>query len=242
MGRIVAIGGGDYEENDAIVKEIVALTGKKQPNGLFIGTALKDSTNPLTSFKKSLKRMAPGSVVKKLSLIRSSYTEEETDALLSFADIIFVGGGNTLFMLEEWKKVGLIPKLMKVYAEDSAVLAGVSAGALCWFERGYTDSEMFDGREEWSFEMIHPETALLPYAFSPHYDQEIRAGFDDAYYKEVDNEMPGIGLPDRVAFVHNGANEYFVRSDETKTASRLFVKDGQLIKETVNCYKDVTNI
>ena len=242
MGRIVAIGGGDYEENDAIVKEIVALTGKKQPNGLFIGTALQDSTNPLTSFKKSLKRVAPGSVVKKLSLIRSSYTEEEVDALIDFADIIFVGGGNTLFMLDTWKKAGLIPKLLKVYEEDSAVLSGVSAGALCWFQWGYTDSEMFDGREEWSFEMIQPETALLPYAFSPHYDKEIRAGFDDAYFKEVGSEMPGIGLPDHVAFVHHGAEEYFVRSNETKTASRLYVKDGQLIKETVNCYKDVTNI
>lgn len=240
MGRLAAIGGGDYEENDRIVQEIVRLTGKEKPNGLFIGTALQDSTNPLTSFKKSLKRVAPGSVVKKLSIIRSSYTEEEIDALFDFADLIFVGGGNTLFMLREWEKAGLIPRLLRVFQEDSAVLAGVSAGALCWFQKGYTDSEMFTGKEDWGFEIIEPETALFPYIMSPHYDNEIRAGFDkEVLLQEEGSALPGIGLSDRTAFVHAGGEEYFVRSDDRSQAYRLWKEDGRLLKEAVKCYKNI---
>ncbi len=241
MGRLVAIGGGDYEENDAIVREIVRLSGKERPNGLFIGTALQDSTNPLTSFKKSLKRVAPGSVVKKLSIIRSSYTEEEIDALFDFADIIFCGGGNTKYMLDEWEKAGLIPRLLNAFRQDTAVLAGVSAGALCWFEKGYTDSEMFSGEEQWAFEVIRPKTALFPYMMSPHYDNEIRAGFDDEVAKQPPEDcLPAIGLSDRTAFVHAAGEEYFVRSDETRMAWRIYATENGLKKARVNCYKNVT--
>ena len=211
MGRLAAIGGGDYEENDLLVGEIIRLSGKECPNALFIGTALQDSTNPLTSFKKSFKRMAKGAVVKKLSLIRNSYSNEEIDALLSWADVIFVGGGNTAFMLREWQKFGLGEKLARIFREDLAVLSGVSAGAICWFRKGYTDSAMFSSEDSsWEYEVIEPGLNLIDAFFCPHYNNAGRAGFDEL---ALSDPLPGIGLGDRAAYIYDRGTEYYVSAD-----------------------------
>ncbi len=226
MGRLVAIGGGTFEEIDTLNKISVELSGKALPNVLFIGTALQDSTNPLTSCKKSFKRVCPGCIVKKLSIIRSTYTEEEMDALLSWADIIFVGGGNTAYMLEEWKKVGLDRKLLTIFKEDRAVLSGISAGAICWFTSGYTDSAMFSGEEDWSYEWIKPETAVYDAAFCPHYNDWKRSGFDeeiggtdkygaDGALKTIGEGIRAIALDDLAAFVDdNGQIRFETASEE----------------------------
>lgn len=227
MGRLVAIGGGTFEEIDALNRISVELSKKALPNILFIGTALQDSTNPLTSCKKSFKRVCPGTVVKKLSIIRSTYTEEEMDALLNWADIIFVGGGNTAYMLEEWKKVGLDLKLMKIFEKDSAVISGISAGAICWFSKGYTDSAMFSGEEDWKYEWIKPQTAVFEGAFCPHYNDWKRSGFDDEVKAETSDSAKLIGvshdgasvkaiaLDDCAAFVYeNGSVRFAAASEE----------------------------
>ena len=83
MGRFAAIGGGTFEDTDALNRRICFLSGKEKPNILFIGTAAEDSTNPLTSCKQSFKRVCPGVIVKKLSILRTRYTEEEIDTLIA---------------------------------------------------------------------------------------------------------------------------------------------------------------
>ncbi|MBR6322960.1 MAG: Type 1 glutamine amidotransferase-like domain-containing protein [Lachnospiraceae bacterium] len=227
MGRLVAVGGGAYEEIDAICAEIVCLSGKTLPNVLFIGTALKDSTNPLTSCKKTFKRCAPGCIVKKLSIIRSQYTEEEIDALIEWADVIFVGGGNTAYMLEEWRKIGLQEKLLKVYREDSAVLGGLSAGAVCWFGEVYTDSDSFLGLPDWSYRMMKPGLDLYGEVICPHYDDPGRESFDQAMEAEKRN---GIALENCTAFVDNQGKIGYIKSKEDAHAWYFEKKDGRTLK------------
>jgi len=228
MGRLVAIGGGTYEEIDGIAAEIVKLSGKPVPNVLFIGTALKDSTNPLTSCKKTFKRVCPGCIVKKLSIVRTSYTEAEMDELLSWADIIFAGGGDTVYMLEEWKRQGLFGKLSVIFREDRAVLSGVSAGALCWFEMGYTDSDSFLGEENWDYRMIEPGFSFYPAVFCPHYGDYKRKGFDEAF---AETGLPGIALEDCTAFVLNGDNVSYLKTKEEAHAYTFSLEDGGIRKE-----------
>ena len=60
------------------------------------------------------------------------------------ADIILVSGGNTLFAIDRWVKIGLAP-LLKAAAARGAVLTGGSAGAICWFDSGHSDSMDPDG-------------------------------------------------------------------------------------------------
>lgn len=225
MGRFVAIGGGDYEELDPIAEKIVKLTNKAVPNVLFIGTALQDSTNPLTSCKKTFKRVAPGCIVKKLSIIRSSYTDEQVDELFSWADVIFVGGGNTSFMLEKWQERGIDRWLKKTFEEDSAVIAGVSAGAICWYSSGYTDSAMFDGEENWEFYTIHPGFDFYEGFFCPHYNLSFRKGFDEAVKTEG---IEGIALEDRTAMIYDRGEVSFFSADPSSHAYRFTVSGEKI--------------
>jgi len=114
MGRIAAIGGGTFEETDELNKVIIKMSGKEVPNIAFIGTAAEDSTNPLTSMKKSFKRVCPGVTVRKISVIRNVYKEGEIDEILNWADIVYVGPGNTAFMLEKWREFGIVGVKVKV--------------------------------------------------------------------------------------------------------------------------------
>ncbi len=221
MGRFAAIGGGTYEEIDPLAKKIAEMSGKEIPNVLFIGTALEDSTNPLTSCKKTFKRVCPGCIVKKLSLIRSVYTDEEIDGLLSWADVIFVGGGNTAFMLKTWEKFGLKEKLKKVFTDDTAVLSGVSAGAICWFTKGYTDSEMFEGKEDWQYVWITPGIGLYDAAFCPHFNDWKRSGFEEAYRNLEDAPGEAIALDDGTMFYVNGDETGFLSAVPGMNAHRF---------------------
>ena len=231
MGRFVAIGGGTFEETDPLQEKIVRLSGNPVPNVLFIGTAAADSTNPLTSCKKSFKRVARGSIVKKLSLIRNTYSEDEIDALFDWADVVYVGGGNTEFMLKTWRDFGLIPRLQKVFQEDSAVLSGMSAGAICWFTDGYTDSDSYAGNEHWSCRLIKPGIDLCDAVFCPHYQDWSRHGFDEAV---KDLQKPGIALSDNTAFVYNNGSVRYLSGDG-KAAAYEISYDGVVMTKTKMC-------
>jgi peptidase E len=79
-------------------------------------------------------------------------------------DLIFVGGGNTKSMLAVWREWDL-PKILREAWNAGTVLAGVSAGAICWFEAGVTDS--------WAGNLAPlPCLGWLPGACCPHYDGE----------------------------------------------------------------------
>ncbi len=222
MGRFAAIGGGTFEETDELVRRIVEMSGKAIPNILYIGTAAEDSTNPQTSCKKSFKRVCRGTVMRKLALVRSSYTEEEMDALLNWADIIYVSGGNTEYMLEVWEQFGLDRKLKRIFEEDSAVLSGMSAGAICWFTDGYTDSDRYKDEEGWNFRLIRPSTGVYPALFCPHYNLPGRERFDEIARSF---DLPAIALTDCAAFLYdNGAVSYAFSAPEAYAAE--FVREG----------------
>ena len=237
MGRFAAIGGGTFEETDVLNRRICDLSGKEKPNILFIGTAADDSTNPLTSCKKSFKRVCPGVIVKKLSILRTHYKEEEIDALISWADIIYVGGGNTAFMLDEWRKQGVDRKLRKVFEEDSAVLSGMSAGAICWFTEGYTDSASFSGDEDWQYEWICPGIDLFSAAFCPHYNLWERQGFDEALKEQFPEKegLLGIGLDDGAMFLYENGKISYIRSIDGANAYE-FIREGDTLNK-VNMFK-----
>ena len=81
------------------------------------------------------------------------------------ADVIYVGGGDTVFMIEQWKKVGLLPLLKEAY-ERGVIFAGLSAGAICWFSDIYTDSlQTEDGAKYAMFQGLGWINGII----SPHY-------------------------------------------------------------------------
>ena len=160
--NIVAIGGGGFGRSLGsleIEKYIVSLSNKKRPKICFIPTASGDSSLYKLNFYRAFS---------KLDCITShidffSRTENLEEKVLT-QDIIYVGGGNTKSMLAVWKEWNLHNILRDAY-EKGIVMSGVSAGAICWFEKGITDS--------WKdHQAILPCLGFVKGICCPHYDEE----------------------------------------------------------------------
>lgn len=178
MGKIVAIGGGEIGrpgypvETRAIDKEIIRLTGKKHPKLLFLPTASNDNLLYVKVVKEHFgKRL--GCRIDVLFLIREDLKKKEIQSQIRkkvlSSDIIYVGGGNTLRMMKVWRRSGLDSLLKDAYTQGK-VLCGVSAGAVCWFRYGCSDS----------WKMKNPKApyikvkglGLFNTILCPHYDKE----------------------------------------------------------------------
>ncbi len=138
MGRVVAISGGDLLNTEKLNLFALKLSGNDSPHVLFIGTASMDSEGYFEGIKAAFEKL--NCSVRELPLTRGELDQAEIDARLEWADVIYVGGGDTRTMMKIWKQYSLDKKLKEIYENDTAVLTGLSAGAICWFMAGYSDS------------------------------------------------------------------------------------------------------
>ncbi len=141
--KLVAIGGGNYSLNDAekpynleaIDNEIVKLANKKCPRLLYLGFNIR-ADYYFSNIKKIF--MAKGCQCEYLRF--SDFDNQKTvENKFKRADIIFLPGGNTLDYMKKIRKFGL-GDYIKLASERGAVLAGISAGAIIYFETGCSDS------------------------------------------------------------------------------------------------------
>tara|TARA_B100000945_G_scaffold101825_1_gene80306 strand:- start:452 stop:1132 length:681 start_codon:yes stop_codon:yes gene_type:complete len=135
--NIVAIGGGGFGRslgNLLIEKYIVSLSKNKRPKVCFIPTASGDNDLYKLNFYRTFSKL--NCITSHLDFF--SRTEDLEEMIMS-KDIIYVGGGNTKSMLTVWRDWNLDKILRKAY-EDGIIMSGVSAGAICWFDKGITDS------------------------------------------------------------------------------------------------------
>ena len=225
MGRIVAIGGGELDTTHSINEYIVKLAGKKNANFLFIGTASHDAEGYISAIQKEFESL--GCTVSALRLTTGNYTDVEIDSILNQADIIYVGGGDTSFMMDTWKKYGLDEKLKQIYYNDRAVLSGLSAGAICWFSCGHSDSSIFEVDGQIGYGWVNGLLEIFPYAFCPHYNE--REELLDSMICE--KESPCIALENNVAFVDKNGCISYVASDNSSKAYVLNYVDGMLKKQ-----------
>jgi dipeptidase E len=174
MKKIVAIGGGEIGsasgpvETTSIDKEIIRLSGKKNPRVLFIPTASSDSEGYFATFEKHFgKRL--GCKVEALRLIKEKPPRAEIEKKIMSSDIIYVGGGNTLKMMRIWRSCGLDLILKKAW-EKGIVLSGLSAGSICWFRSGTSDSRRDTNPDA---DLIKVSgLGFIPATHSSHYDVE----------------------------------------------------------------------
>ena len=170
--RIIAIGGGDMREKTTIkIDEYIATIAKaraegKRAYGLYIGTASHDFMPAFNTFRKTYTSVFD---IKADCLLLENVetSDERIDEKLSKADFIYVGGGDTLYMLKKWRERGLIEKLIACY-ERGVIITGRSAGAICWFENMYTDSEIMNGVS--NDYKIYRGLGVLNGTCSPHYN------------------------------------------------------------------------
>jgi dipeptidase E len=160
--QIIAIGGGGFyrdSENLALERYIIQQTGMAEPRVAFVPTASAEPDNYLVSFYTAFLRLGcrPShlSFFKRTPVLRTYLLNQ---------DVIFVGGGNTKSMLAVWRDWGM-PEILREAWESRIVLTGVSAGAICWFQQGVTDS--------WAGELRSLDClGFLPGSCCPHYDGE----------------------------------------------------------------------
>ena len=163
MKQIVAMGGGGFmmePENPRLDDFILQLARGNESRVCFIATGSGDSDRNIVSFYNHL---GPRCRPTHLPLFNRR-KDEDLEAMLLRQDVIYVSGGNTLNLLAVWRIHGVDLALRKAY-DAGIVLAGVSAGALCWFEGGITDSLG-------NLSPFHGGLGLLEGTMCPHYDGE----------------------------------------------------------------------
>jgi dipeptidase E len=178
MKHIVAIGGGEIGrpgypvETSEIDKQIITLSGKQKPKVLFIPTASGDNPAYSESFTEHYgKRL--GCDISVLNLY-SELSQVSIKLAIDEADIIYVGGGNTLKMMTLWRRMG-VDKLLSLAYKKGTVLSGLSAGAICWFTMGLSDSRSFTSSEGAAWDYINVRgLGLEEILLCPHYDAEPR--------------------------------------------------------------------
>lgn len=234
MGKIVAIGGGEIGrpgypiETTSIDQEIVNLTGKSHPKILFIPTASLDSTGYYETVKAHFdSRLNCSTDV--LYLIREKPTIQEIERKLFSSDTVYVGGGNTLRMMNVWKNYGLTDLLRKAHAKG-IVLSGLSAGAICWFRYGNSDSRKFTKSNT---RLIRVSGLNLVNAlFCPHYDVEQDR---KAELKAMMKKTPGIALAlDNCSALEIVDSNYrVISSKKTANAYKVYWKKGKFFHELI---------
>jgi aminopeptidase N len=160
--QIIAIGGGGFGRNpgNGIIEQyILDQSNSEEPNICFIPTATGDDESYKVSYYSTFSKLNCNPT--HLDFFKRTPNLEK---LIDDQDIIFVGGGNTKSMLSVWREWGL-DKILKNAFENGTIMSGVSAGAICWFEKGVTDS--------WAEKLeIMDCMGFTKGNCCPHYDEE----------------------------------------------------------------------
>ncbi len=202
MRKIVAIGGGengriledgtyaDYE-TEIMDREIIRLTGKEKPNFLFLAHSQSSSLEIQESYYETMKKIYQEKFGCNCEDLKSNELEDINlvRKKISWADIIYEGGGDTLEMIKLWRNTGFDSLLYEAWNKGT-VMCGVSAGACCWFKSCNSDSlNMENGKTEFtSIDCLNWLNAHL----TPHCDEKGR--YEITKEQLRDNSLVGIML------------------------------------------------
>ena len=234
MGKIVAIGGGHIGglsqpvETTEIDEEIIRLSGSKNPRLLFIPTAITDAESYVETVHKHFGEDL-GCTIDTLYLIKEKPGITEIRDKVFNANIIYVGGGNTLKMLRIWRSLGVDKILLEAYGRD-IVMSGLSAGAICWFKYCSSDSRKF----------ANPNAGLIKIRglnfinalCCPHYNAE-----EDRkpHLKELMKKTSGVALAidNCCAIEILGDNYRIIDSKEDANTHKVYWKKGEFYEEII---------
>jgi dipeptidase E len=218
QATIVPMGGGKM--CDGVGRFLVELTGKPRPKVLYVGTA---SAEDPEAALRTYDRFAALAEVSRLEFF--PWPPENLRAVVLDQDIVFVGGGNTANMLAIWRLHG-VDELLREALDRGIVLSGSSAGGICWFEHGVTDSF---GPQLGAMQCL----GFLSGSFCPHWnDEELRRpvyhgllkdGFPAGYAAEA-----GVGLH----FV-DGELQEVIGCDDGAKAYRVELRDGAVVETPI---------
>jgi peptidase E len=218
--HIVGLGGGGDtpEQTQLLYDYVLALTGTERPKVLFVPTAVGDRDDDIVSFYERLAGRGELSHLKTFP-----WPPADVRELILAQDAIAVSGGNTANMLAIWKVHGIDGYLREAW-EQGVVLWGASAGMICWFEHGVTDSF---GPQLGATQCL----GFLSGSACPHYDGEAQRR--PRYRELVDGGLAdGIAADDGVALHYVGTELAEVVSCRPGAAAYRVTRDGEEKLET----------
>jgi dipeptidase E len=217
------MGGGGFSmepDNPALDQFVLERARRPNPSVCFLATASGDADSYIDSFFTAFRKLP----CRPTHLPLFARTPDLRSVILE-QDVIYVGGGNTKSMLAVWREWDL-PALLREAWHAGTVLAGVSAGAICWFDVGVTDS---------SGSGLYPLSCLgfLSGACCPHYDGDAERRPAVHRLVEQGTITSALALDDGAAahFV-NGTLANIVSSRPHAHAYRVERVNGQ-VRETV---------
>jgi len=253
--EIIFTWGGDI--NLKFVQYVGDLTKKENPKICYLPTASADNPDNIKYWENICNTLKLDTTILKV-WVSSSAENQSFEKILLNSDAIVVGGGNTLNMLGIWKAQG-IDTILKKALKSGIILSGGSAGSICWFRKGISDSRPVNLS-------IVDGLGFLPYSNCPHYSQESRRNLYHQMIKEgkmtpgyATDELAGILFKNGKAleFISQSDihNSYFVNLEngkikETKLKSKILLRknalpegsySAQLIKKKINNLMNVSD-
>lgn len=232
--KIVAIGGGRVmvgghrePQTLAIDREIVRLSGKKRPSLLFLPTASEDDAEYCAAIRRLyVDRL--GCRMQELLLYRQRPDSQGMRRQILESDIIYVGGGNTLRMMKLWRRLG-IDRWLDQARRQGSVLCGLSAGAICWFRQGNSDSRKFADDSNKTLIRV-TGLDIVDLLLCPHYDVEKHR---QASLRDMMRTTPGIAVAlDNGTAIEIVDDQYrILRSMRNRNAYRVFRYGGEYVRE-----------
>lgn len=212
--HIVGLGAGEGE--GALDRFVLGLTGKTRPKLLYLPTALADSAYSapaVVEFYENYQGVAETSHV-----VTFPWPREDLRSVMLSQDAICVSGGNTANMLAIWRTHGIDEFLREAW-ESGIVLFGGSAGMICWFEHGVTDSF---GPQLRGMKCL----GFLPGSACPHYNQEEQRR--PRYRELIETGFPaGIAADDGVGLHYVGTELAEVVTCRPQAAAYRVTRAGE---------------
>jgi dipeptidase E len=221
--RKILIAGGGF--NTAFIRYMAALTGQPRPRVCFLPTASADSDESTIAFYANCAPLEVEPHVQNVFIESLTQPQGWDEVLLSMHAIV-ASGGNTLNQQAIWKAQGIDAVLREAW-DRGIVLGGASAGSLCWFEEGTTDSRP-------KALSIVKCLGFLKGSHSPHYDAE--AGRRPLYQKLIGSgEMkPGYACDnDAGIYFEDNTVKRIVTAREGAKVYRVSVDGGKVVETTL---------
>tara|TARA_Y100001968_G_C19414560_1_gene748264 strand:- start:1157 stop:1858 length:702 start_codon:yes stop_codon:yes gene_type:complete len=218
-GHIIAIGGGGFggnPKNPIIEDYIVQLSSSKIPKIAFFPTASAENKDYVVNFYKAFSKLNCNPEY--ISLFQNT---PDLNSIVESSDIIYIGGGNTKSMLAVFREWNLDQILLKAYSEGK-ILCGVSAGAICWFEKGITDS--WEGKLR-----VMDCLNFLPGVCCPHYDGEEKRRPAVENFIKTNEISRAICIEDGAAIHYKDSNfQNSISFYPNKNAYDVYIEEGDL--------------
>ncbi|MDR3692535.1 MAG: Type 1 glutamine amidotransferase-like domain-containing protein [Fimbriimonas sp.] len=238
--NIIAIGGGEIRTGQtfAIDRRFVAEVDVAVPKLLFIPTASNDSEEYVAAIKLVYGHRL-GCTVDVLRLWSEDRWLPSIVPKLESADLIYVGGGNTKAMMEKWRELGVDRELRRLVSKGKPV-AGLSAGAICWFRVGNSDWPQYEQIPNMLTARLEC-LGIVDIVLCPHTrDEAFR--LDEFKSMMAAEDGIGVGLDDCCAIQIKGDEYRFLVASDDSMAHLMFHQDGQVVHRVIEPHNDYRHL